>query len=95
MEVLVSLMGSLTMLTIASLAARRWAKSGLQAALWGFLAGIAALIVVATAVVVIYRIDPQAVFGPMIALRLDLSIKTGPAAGALLTVMMWRRAQSR
>jgi hypothetical protein len=91
MEVLVSLLGSLTMLIIASRAARRWAKSGLEAALWGFLAGVAAAIVLCVAVVVIYRFNPQIVFGPMLVMRLDLSFVTGPVAGALLTVMLWRR----
>ncbi|HYC65241.1 MAG TPA: hypothetical protein VEC14_10965 [Reyranellaceae bacterium] len=75
--------------------ARRWAKSGTEAALLGTAAGVVTAVIVALCVVAILVIDPRAFNNPLIDLRVSMSVLIGPASGALMTVMLWRRAQSR
>jgi hypothetical protein len=93
-EVLISIVSTLSMLILCRLAARRWAKSGTEAVMLGVVAGVATTFLVLATAIVIFMIDPNAFKGPMLEMRVTASILLGPASGALMTVMLWRRAQS-
>jgi hypothetical protein len=92
MEGLVSIASSLTMLVLIQ-HARRWAKSGAEAAVLGTAAGVLTALVVSVCVVAAFVVDQRPSL--LLDLRLSMSVLIGPASGALLTVMLWRRAQSR
>jgi predicted membrane protein len=94
MEVIVSIASSVAMLLLVRYA-RRLAKSGPEAALLGAGAGVITAIGVAACVVAILIVNPAAFNNPLIDLRVSMSVVIGPASGALMTVMLWRRAQSR
>jgi uncharacterized membrane protein YdcZ (DUF606 family) len=93
MDILLSIVSSLTMIVICLRAARRWAKSPMQAVAWGAFAGIVSAVVVFVTVVIVYRYDPKAFYPPAVSMRLSSSLFLGPIAGALLTVILWRRAR--
>jgi hypothetical protein len=95
MESAISLCSSFILFLVSVRAARRWAKSVTGAALWGASAGLLAAAFVLIAVVLGYMHDPDAFYAPTISLRLASSIFVGPIGGALMTVVLWRRAQSR
>jgi len=92
MEGLVSIVSSLAMLALIN-RARRWAKSGPEAAVLGTAAGVLTAILVSLCVVVTFLVNQRV--SPLIDLRITMSVLIGPASGALMTVMLWRRAQSR
>jgi hypothetical protein len=92
MEALVSLVSSLAMLALIN-RARRWAKSGAEAAVLGTAAGVLTAVIVALCVVATFLVNQRP--SPLIDLRIAMSVLIGPASGALMTVMLWRRAQSR
>ena len=89
----VSIASSFTMLLLVGYA-RRWAKSGAEAAVLGTAAGVVTAFIVSLAVVALLVLDPRAFHNPLIDLRVSMSVVIGPASGALMTVMLWRRAQS-
>ena len=92
--VFLSVFSSVTMLMLIR-CARRWAKSGAEAAVLGTAAGVVTALLVAACVVAILVVDPSAFNNPLVDLRVSMSVLIGPASGALMTVMLWRRAQCR
>lgn len=92
MAALVSMVSSLAMLALIN-RARRWAKSGAEAAVLGTAAGVLTAVIVSACVVAAFLVDHRA--NPLLDLRVSMSVLIGPAAGALMTVMLWRRSQSR
>lgn len=94
MEAVVSIASSIAMLLLVRYA-RRLAKSGTEAALLGAGAGIVTALGVAACVVAFLIVNPAAFNNPLIDLRVSMSVLVGPASGSLMTVMLWRRAQSR